>query len=509
MSATHIPAIHLNFQLQSNAKRSQSSEYFLEIKKSPAKEPRSRKTDWSTIRTEATDTEPAFESDAFAIQMPTTREPVLDAPIFRAKIPVPSKAQVDAYQTYKQKAQEVRERNKDEGVRVPSKIISYDYAYTSKKEQPVPLELDLHPPASPPQSSLAGSFPISPPIVQNTWTAAPPPRKQHTFPSAHDQSPRSNTKSSSISITEKTVGLGSTTSTSHTRFQRSDAGTGARASPVSTSPRIKVRLVPKANTAQPDPPQKESWWALYNRSPQSSSDSTRSPSPTKSFPRFANTTSASENVAATKDSIFGYSTASITGTDAAKARPDLGPKAKKKNEPKRTLTSRWAWLRPAGPRVAKPTTANVTMPAATAAAVAAAKPLSAYIDPFIQHATPPPSIPATSRPASPRKVARPTAAPTPTAKGKFETGFAQITGFFSLVLKICLLVYALIAIYFVLDAIREAVHAVGAPFRGVKLVGGYVWVGFVVLGLLGKAWERWGIKVALKGGWREKWVEIV
>ncbi|KAF2684318.1 hypothetical protein K458DRAFT_388785 [Lentithecium fluviatile CBS 122367] len=56
--------------------------------------------------------------------MPTTREPILDTPVFRAKLPSPSKAQVEAYQTYERKVQQVRERNNSEGVRVPSKIVS-------------------------------------------------------------------------------------------------------------------------------------------------------------------------------------------------------------------------------------------------------------------------------------------------------------------------------------------------------------------------------------------------
>jgi hypothetical protein len=90
----------------------------MEMRKSPTpkQQPRSRKTTDATIRTDATETQPAFESDAFAIHMPTTREPILFSPVLRAKLSSPSKAQVDAYQTYKRKAHEVQERNHREGV---------------------------------------------------------------------------------------------------------------------------------------------------------------------------------------------------------------------------------------------------------------------------------------------------------------------------------------------------------------------------------------------------------
>lgn len=68
------------------------------------------------------------------------------------------------------------------------------------------------------------------------------------------------------------------------------------------------------------------------------------------------------------------------------------------------------------------------------------------------------------------------------------------------------MVYALVGLYFLLDAIREAVHALGAPFRAMKMVAGCVWIGCAwVARVLGRGWERWGVRIALKGGWKGRW----
>lgn len=463
--------------------RSQSSEYFLEIRKSPGpKEPKSRKTNFTTIQTDATDTQPAFESDAFAIQMPTTREPVVDAPVFRAKLPSPSKAQVEAYQTYKRKAQQVRERNNSEGVRVPSKIVSYDYACAAKNDQRSPLALQVNPPVSPPQLSVAGSFPISPPIPQHSWMSPKQPAQ------IHNHSSSSISESSNISIARTPIGLGTPRrDVSRPRYHRGDADVGATShtpSPASTPTKIKVRVKPKA--VDEESPQKESWWNLYNRSPQSSTDGSRSPSPTKTTLNFAYTTTG-DSIA---DTVFGYDSNDIVGTPA-----NTEAKLKKKDvTSKRTHTSRWAWLRPAGPRIAKP-----------AAATISPLKMPTYVDPFVLHATPTstqPSTPTASRSASPKKLTRVAAPSKDNAdKGKFETGFAQVTNLSSLVLKVCLLVYALVGLYFLLDAIREAVHVLGAPFRGIKIIVRIIWLGSIWLGkMMCKGWERWGFKIALKRG---------
>ncbi|KAF9734556.1 hypothetical protein PMIN03_012166 [Paraphaeosphaeria minitans] len=502
--------------------RSQSSEYFLEIKRSPApKAPVSRKSVWGrTIRTEAPG-EDAFESDAFAVEMPTTREPIVEVPkeasVFRAKIPHPSQAQVDAYQTYKQKAHQVRERNSNEGVKVPNKIVSYDYAHPNRKGKSAtaPLHVDLTPPDSPRQLSPAGSFPTSPPIAQHAWAtsaAAQQPRNLHLFSSgANAKSARSISDTNKIAFTKTSTSLGSNTSSPlGSRYQRGDCVTGASRSPSASPPRIKVRIVPKSTAAQTqaqthtrtahESPQKDGWWALYNRSPPTSSAESSRPSSPEKHAQFAYTTSASQQVKATNDAVFGYTTDSIKGTPAPVKRTFadiLKDREKKKSEQKRTIASRWAWLRPTAPRVAEPTPSAVSAPVL--------RPTSTYVDPFVQHATPPPTIPATSRPASPKKIARPAPLPAtgPTPKGKFDSGFAQITSFFSVILKVCLILYALVAVYFVLDAVREAVHALGAPFRFIKIVGKYGWVGALWAGKwMAKGWERWGFKIALKGGWR-------
>ncbi|KAF2437742.1 hypothetical protein P171DRAFT_171790 [Karstenula rhodostoma CBS 690.94] len=510
-------------ELRHPLERSQSSEYFLEIKRSPApKAPFSRKSAWGrTIRTEAPG-EDSFESDAFAVEMPTTREPIVEVPkeasVFRAKIPHPSQAQVDAYQTYKQKAHQVRERNSNEGVKVPSKIVSYDYAYPNRKGQPAtaPLHVNLTPPDSPLQLSPAGSFPASPPIAQHAWetsAAAQQPRKQHIFSSsAHVPSARSITDTNKIAFTKKPTSLDNNISSPLCpRYQHGDSVTGASSSPSGSPPRIKVRIIPKTTATQPraqthtqaphDSPQKEGWWALYNRSPPTSSaESSRSSSPEK-HNQFAYTTSASQQVKARNDAVFGYTADSIKGTPAPAKRTFaeiLKDREKKKIEQKRTLASRWAWLRPTEPQGAKPAPSSVPAPAP--------RPTSKYVDPFVQHATPPPTVPSTSRPASPKKIARSAPPPVPppatgtTPKGKFDSGFAQITNFFSVIVKVCLILYALVAVYFVLDAVREAVHALGAPFRFIKIVSSYGWVGGLwAAKWMAKGWDIWGFKLALKG----------
>ncbi|KAF2796673.1 hypothetical protein K505DRAFT_237181 [Melanomma pulvis-pyrius CBS 109.77] len=478
--------------------RSQSSNWWMEIRKSPTpkQEPQSRKTNHATIITDATETQPAFESDRFAIQMPTTREPILDPPVFRAKLPSPSRAQVEAYQTYKKKAQQVRETNHKDGVRVPSKIISYDYANNTYAGYTQPMELDVSPPNSPPKFTPAGAFPISPPIPQHTWGAQP---KHH-----HIQGPRSMSDSTHLNIASKPVEVGNMRSHDRRVYHRGDASSGAAShftTPSLEKDKIKVRLKPPTATrTREDSPQKESWWTLYNRSPQSSTDGSRSPSPTKLS--FKHTT-----VPVIADAVFGHGGQGISGTSAAAKPKDKAANTTAasgngsgKATPKHAQTSRWAWLRPAGPRVAKPTHTHVPAKATT------------YVDPFVQHATPAPTHPNTpvsSRPNSPRKLAprhAPQGPPPSKPKGKFETGFAQVTTLTSLVIRVCLIVYVLVGLYFLLDAVREAVHTLGAPFRLLKGVGRCAWGGVVWLGRwLAWAWERWGVKIVARGGWRGRW----
>ncbi|KAF2113263.1 hypothetical protein BDV96DRAFT_648231 [Lophiotrema nucula] len=456
--------------------RAQSSSWWLHIGKSPTpkQEPRSRKTDEATIITDATNTQPAFESDAFAIHMPTTREPILDPPPVRIKLPPPTQGQVDAYHTYKQKAHYVAQMEY-KNQRPPSKIVSYDYAYANTSSQP--LELDVSPPSSPPTYSPAGSFPVSPPVPQHGWARA---RQQVN-------NSRIVSEPSYISLPRKPVGLGNVRNNTSSGYAHADVGSGARATPSPTPTKIRVRVLPKQRTpVEPEPVQKESWATLFTKpSPQSSTNGSRTPSPTKS--NFAYTSPT--------DTLFGFSLNDITGTAATS-------KAKVKGTPAK---SRWAWLRPAGPRVAKPTATAINSVAA-----ASAKSNSAYVDPFILHGTPVPThpnTPAASRPSSPKKIIRPAPPLHPSQPaGKFEAGFAKVTSVSSLILKICLFIYALVGLYFVLDAIREAVHALGAPFRCVKFVLGYLWIvgGWLAM-VIGKGWDRWGFKIALKGGWKGRW----
>jgi len=502
--------------------RAQSSEYFLEIRKSlGSKEPKSRKTGHGRIHTDATETQPAFESDAFAVQMPTTREPILDTPVYRAKLPSPSKAQVEAYRTYERKAQQVRERNNSEGVRVPSQIMSYDCAFAS---HPMETEVERPAPSSPPQFFPAGSFPISPPLPQHTWSRANRPSQ------VERQDQRSTSDSTTIPAARKPLGIGHSMPARSRYHQRGDTSMGASVShtlptPTPSPSKIKIRLKPRAAapapapaptpalaTAPPSPdrPQKESFWSLYTRTPpHSTPDTSRSPSPTKPPPHFAYTNT---NVSAgAAEALFGYPSKDIIGTAALEKE-----KAKKKDkdvekekDSEGATKSRWAWLRSAGPRVAKPTAVATTPSNASGRLDISAPITSVYIDPFTQHTTPIPTQPSTpppSRPTSPRKLARSKPAPAPASTGKFESGFAQVTSLTSLVLKACLLIYVLVGLYFILDAIREAVHAIGTPFRVVRVLLGYLWMGIVwAVKRLGRGWERWGVRVALKGGWRGTW----
>lgn len=463
--------------------RSQSSSWWMEIRKSPTPKqqgPRSRKTGEATIRTEATENEPAFESDAFAVHMPTTREPILDAPVFRAKLPSPSKAQVEAYHTYKHKADLARERQQVQGVQVPSKLISYDYAFANAAREYQSVELDESSPPSPTDFAPAGSFPASPPILQHGW-AKPAPRLH---------GPRAMSEGTHLFNPSPTGNVRANNSPPRYYQRTANAETGTSRSTPTPSPKpstITVRLKPKGSVPGPvtDRPQEESKWGLYNRSPQSSSNGSRSPSPTK--PNFLYTTTAN-------DTVFGYGSKNINGTVADVSKtPQTSPTKLPKTATKEKATGRWAWLRPVGPRAAKPTgTQTIHTP------VAAAK-TTAYIDPFVLHASPVPSKPTTpssSRPASPKKPIH-SLPPQNIDKSTFETGFAQIKSLTSLLLKLCLLIYALVGLYFLLDAIRQVVSMMGAPFRGMKVVMSWCWIGVVWLAKLGvKGWERFGENVS-------------
>ena len=485
----------------------------LEHCKNPAPEwkPTSKKTGFATIQTEATNTQAAFESDAFAVLMPTTRLPILDRPMSPKK-PSPG-ARAEAYRMYQEKARQGRERNNSQGVQVPSKLVSYGYTSITKDGQRASLQVELSPSNSPPPH-LAGSFPISPPLAQGGWTRT---ERVTTTPTQIQELP-------SVSPPRKVV-TSKPTATSSTptpiSFHRVDSKARAQCSTPSSTPlppTIRAYVKPRATPVPgQDRVQTESRYSLYNRPlPRPPTPTSRSTNPVKSMPNFARHKSIEG------DSIFGYNyrdhdVTMIGASDPVKpASPSK--KAGKINEvqslrrkaadranvfpPKRSLTQRWPWLRPSGPRIGKPTITSVVFAAPVLAPIDTStattiKRTSGYVDPFTSPTTPP-SPPLSLRtaypPSSPVKLTSPGKSsspvkltchtiPAPTSPTlKFDSGFAQIKAFAHLLLKMCLFVYAIVAMWYVLDAVREAFQTLGAPFRLLRWLGGWMWVWSVSLG---------------------------
>lgn len=485
----------------------------------PRRGPSSRKTGHATIHTDATEEHEAFESDAFAVHMPTTRLPIIDLPNSPAKMS--PAAQAAAYQTYKEKARQVRERNNSLGVRVPSKIVSYDYASpktTYRKASPevayrrAPFVKEVSEPLKSP--TPAGSFPISPPLPKSEWT-----RPERAYRAPDQPQPRNVSSPGRLYIPRKTTVISSKAGTTNIRYHYStDSEAGAtRSTPSPTQPApIRVRIKPRVLVSETQRIQTESKHTLYSRPCLSASPPlSRTPSPLKSMPNFTRHNSVEG------DSLFGYRSKVLTGSGSSSSsdieKADTkAPEIPTKVIPKRSLASRWPWLRPAGPRVAKPALAPVVMSniAPRTAPVVTAPQTSTYVDPFIKHATPPNPTPASLRslaairPSSPRKIER---AAVPAPQSKFETGFAQIKHLTYILCKIGFILYGIIALWFVLDAVREAFHTIGAPFRLMKFLGGFVWLGLLWLAKFSvKMWERWGFKVALRGGWmwKMRWWQV-
>lgn len=503
----------------------------------PKRTPTSRKTGFATIRTDSTDSFPAFESDAFAVLMPTTRLPILEY----ARLPkkaASTAAQADALRTYQEKAQQNRERNNSQGVQVPSRIVSYDYASRNVTDQRTSTESGTGIPTA------AGSFPISPPVPQHKWTLNNNKVDTKGEKAPHVTGLRSTTSPAKpVTVSAKSATAAS--STSCYRVYRPDSTAGASRSPSSASalpPSITVRIKPRAKvtTQNAERVQTESSHKLYSRPFDiASSPSSCDSSPVKSMPNFTRHNSVEG------DSIFGYKSkdaggaldgsptssgaekgkqTSPTSSDKekkkarAKAIPQIKMKTPEKTPekapekpakditPKRTLTQRFPWLRPAGPRLAKSTTAPVVFTAL------APRPISSYVDPFERLATPAPHptalrspLTAPPRPCTPKKtLTKPTptinttsrpitprsAAP-PYPTGKFDSGFAQIKCFALLLAKICLIVYAVVALWFIMDALKEAFNVIGVPFRVVKCLGVWVWflvcwAGGIVRAVVGK-----------------------
>lgn len=550
----------------------------------PQRGPSSRKTGHATIYTDATDEHAAFESDAFAVHMPTTRLPIIDRPISPKK-PSPV-AQAAAFRTYQEKAHQVRARNHSTGVRVPSKIVSYDYASSKIVSRDAAQAEKFNEPPSPLQP--AGSFPLSPPILQTGWEHPQVVNRMHTQSRSLNEPRRVYTLSKPLNSIDNAV-------------SPETQGGASRSTPSPTQPPpIRIRITPRIIIPKVQNSQMGSKESPHRRSPTISPPTSRSTSPHKSMPNFTRHNSVEG------DSLFGYQVKDRTATTAgAKAssgsdnekdkdqerereqkqkrehEQEMEKKEKEKKEmekkamekkremekeierrkeklkeeakekvkekmkekesvktpkklekpkkaekeekaekaekigsagntsPKRTMGSRWPWMRPAGPRVDKPApaptpepTSNVTpktMPSSNAPR------LSAYISPFERHATPPaptsPRNPTVSRPPASRKTAS-AAPPAPAPQGKFETGVAQIKGLALILCKIGFILYAIVALWYVLDTAREAIHAIGAPFRFIGLLGGWAWLGVLWLINIGvNLWEQWGFKLALKGGW--------
>jgi hypothetical protein len=495
--------------------------------------PTSRKTGFATIRTDSTDTQPAFESDAFAVLMPTTRLPILDRPSSSTKEASPA-ARAAAFKTYQEKAQQIRERNNSQGVKVPSKIVSYDYASRHLANHRTSPEVEVVSPTP------AGSFPISPPLPQYGWANPERATGVQKLASRHVhglsnvstlQKPTAATTS-----TKPTSPVSPVSPISSYRVYRADATAGASHStnsPSSLPASITVRVKSKPVVSVPERVQTENKRNLYHRpSASSSSQNSISTTPVKSMPNFTRHNSVEG------DSLFGYKSKDVNGTIAGASPTSSGSEKGKEKEvfkcrvtgkvagkekelaktkavenatkttPKRSLTTRWPWLRPSGPRIAKPTTSPVifTVPAPAAAPVSkpAPRPLSGYVDPFATHDTPTPAPTptplrnATPRLISPRKTpTRPTVTtPTPPAStGKFDTGFAQIKSLTLMLLKFCFILYSVIALWFILDALREAIHTIGVPFRLVGLVGGVAWTWVSWMCSVAWMWVSWACGV--------------
>ncbi|KAJ4402003.1 hypothetical protein N0V91_007508 [Didymella pomorum] len=522
----------------------------------------SRKTGHATIHTDPVGGHDAFESDAFAVHMPTTRIPILDAPVSRPKGREATRAQVEAVRTYKEKAEQARKRNNSVGVRVPDNIASYDYAYASSPRPDAAIPAVLKPSNSPPK--LAGAFPASPPAVQHKWTSRPEP-----------VIPKSKI-SSNTSVFRKPTVLGVTTSAAvleeSVAYVRADAQTGMRSvtmparsttvkismnpktktpsPPVSpTGPPIKVSALPavKVKSCEPGSSQHahyagrchaercpvEHCRGTYYRAPYvetRENQDRRSPSPTKTMPNFTRQYSLEG------DSIFGYRVrdrdplGTVAGADKSasnsdeekptgaaslgKVRPPAAIDSKSKRleelrkaqnkpkatEQKRTLADRWPWIRrdaQAGKSggIGEPPKTRAPDPPVKAPVRApilvqpkSKRPVSTYVSPFDAIATPPITPPRLVKPTG--AAARATTShaeaskkPSPVvseASLSLEAGIKQIQDLAVLSVKVGLALYIVVALWFVLDAVREALCVVCVPLQYVLL---FVWA---VVGSVGR-----------------------
>lgn len=465
----------------------------------PKRAPSSRKTGHATIHTEGVNGQDSFESDAFAVHMPTTRIPIIDAPVARNKPASPTRAQVEAVQTYREKAQQARQRNDTVGVRVPPNIASYDYAYAGTSTVNTAIPASLKPSGSPP--SPARAFPITGSTPQLA-RAQPEPRAIHTTTSKI---------SSNTSVYRKPTVLGVTTAAAvieeSVHFVRADSKGGA--SRPTTPPKstiVKISMKPKTPSPvkapgrfpvipsiKVSPSQTEAHQATaehrrgnYYRAPHvASATPSRSPSPTKTMPNFTRQYSIEG------DSIFGYKIKDPQGTVAGAAKSVSSSSDDEKPHPtpskpqssaqpsssqKRTLTDRWPWIRK-GATVGKPPSAPAPDPPvkakAKAKAVVERPAASRYVSPFDTlessapaHPTPLRASPAVAAlkkaPIGPRNESPTLPSPFPPS---LDAGLQQVQAGFLLGLKIGLALYIVVSLWFVLDAVREALCAIFVPLQ--------------------------------------------
>jgi hypothetical protein len=109
-----------------------------------------------------------------------------------------------------------------------------------------------------------------------------------------------------------------------------------------------------------------------------------------------------------------------------------------------------------------------------------------------------PKSPTPEADPAPAPDPEPTPEPTPTPESHVTTGFSQLSTFAFFLLRMAFYIYVVIAIFVVLDALREAVIAVGAPFRALKELSGWVYVAVVsVAKIMMVIWAKWGVTVLL------------
>ncbi|KAF3037631.1 hypothetical protein E8E12_004565 [Didymella heteroderae] len=457
--------------------------------------------------------------------MPTTRIPILDAPVSRPKTGSPTRAQVEAVQTYKEKAEQARKRNNSVGVRVPDNIASYDYAYASSPGQGTAIPAILKPSNSPP--APAGAFPVSPAAVQHKWTPKPEP-----------VIPKSKI-SSNTSVFRKPTVLGVTTSAAileeSVAYVRADAKTGAtRATTPPRSTTVKISLKPKTPSPTGSPSKAPAMPAAkverckpesgrhacaiehckgtYYRSPcmEDEERQRRSPSPTKTMPNFTRQYSLEG------DSIFGYKVkdplGTVAGADKSASNSDEEkPKTAASRKPedarkqhKRTLADRWPWIRRDNDARSAPIGKPPSMPAPDPPVRAPVRPAtkrpnSVYVSPFdalatLPTTTPPPARPTPARPAAAAKStarSKSVSHTTPDGVLSFDSGMKRMQDFVVVSVKVGLALYIIVALWFVLDALREALCVVCVPLRVVVL---FVWA---VVGSTGRAV---GVVAGILGG---------